>query len=133
MGIYPTTGMSLMWLNDNVAQHFKRATMIGATLTIANTAGVAAGQIFTTNTSPRYIKGLSTSLGLAVLAAAMVSRDCLSKVLPANMCKVVGLVVGMKAANKRRDKRIQDAIAAGSPLPDEPEKGDMNVYFRYST
>lgn len=73
MGIYPTTGMSLMWLNDNVAQHFKRATMIGATLTCANTAGVAVGQIFTTASKPRYIKGLSISLGLAVLAGIMVS------------------------------------------------------------
>jgi len=73
MGIYPTTGMSLMWLNDNVAQHFKRAAMIGATLTCANTAGVAVGQIFTTKSGPRYIKGLSISLGLAVLAGIMVS------------------------------------------------------------
>lgn len=72
MGIYPTTGMSLMWLNDNVAQHFKRATMIGATLTIANTAGVAVGQIYTTDSKPRYIKGLSISLGLAVLAGCAV-------------------------------------------------------------
>lgn len=73
MGIYPTTGMSLMWLNDNVAQHFKRATMVGATLTCANTAGVAVGQIFTTETGPRYIKGLSIALGLSVLAGLMVS------------------------------------------------------------
>jgi hypothetical protein len=73
MGIYPTTGMSLMWLNDNVAQHFKRATMIGATLTCANTAGVAVGQIFTTKSAPRYIEGLSISLGFSVLAGIMVS------------------------------------------------------------
>jgi hypothetical protein len=77
MGIYPTTGMSLMWLNDNVAQHFKRATMIGATLTCANTAGVAVGQIFTTESSPRYIKGLSISLGLAILAGVMVRQPLL--------------------------------------------------------
>ncbi|TVY50609.1 putative transporter [Lachnellula cervina] len=117
MGIYPTTGMSLMWLNDNVAQHFKRAAMIGATLTCANTAGVAVGQIFTTASGPRYIKGLSISLGLAVLAAVM----------------VVCLVVGMNVVNKRREARIQAALDAGTPLPDEPEKGDMNVYFRYTT
>ncbi|KAI8192398.1 putative transporter [Colletotrichum sp. SAR 10_75] len=41
MGIYPTTGMSLMWLSDNAAQHFKRATMVGGALTLGNTAGVA--------------------------------------------------------------------------------------------
>ncbi|RDW84898.1 hypothetical protein BP6252_02488 [Coleophoma cylindrospora] len=117
MGIYPTTGMSLMWMNDNVSNHFKRATMIGATLTCANTAGVAVGQVFTTDSAPRYIKGLSISLGLTVLAGLM----------------VIILVVGMNVVNKRRETRIQEALAAGTPLPDEPEKGDMNVYFRYST
>ncbi|PVH89419.1 high-affinity nicotinic acid transporter [Cadophora sp. DSE1049] len=117
MGIYPTTGMSLMWLNDNVAQHFKRATMVGATLTCANTAGVAVGQIFTTESGPRYIKGLSIALGLSVLAGLM----------------VIGLVIGMNMANTRREARIQAALAAGTPLPHEPEKGDMDVYFRYTT
>lgn len=39
----------------------------------------------------------------------------------------------MKVVNKRREARIQAALAAGTPLPDEPEKGDLNVYFRYST
>jgi len=47
--------------------------------------------------------------------------------------QVVCLVVGMKLANKRREARIQAALDAGTPLPDEPEKGDMNVYFRYTT
>lgn len=36
-------------------------------------------------------------------------------------------------ANTRRESKVQAAIAAGTPLPDEPENGDMNVYFRYST
>lgn len=47
--------------------------------------------------------------------------------------QVVCLVVGMTIVNKRREARIQAALAAGTPLPDEPEKGDMNVYFRYTT
>ncbi|KGO54610.1 Major facilitator superfamily domain, general substrate transporter [Penicillium expansum] len=68
LGIYPTTGLSLMWLQDNTARHFKRATMVGMTLCFGNTAGVAVGQIFTTESAPRYIKGLSISLGLAVVA-----------------------------------------------------------------
>jgi hypothetical protein len=39
----------------------------------------------------------------------------------------------MNVVNKRREARIQAALAAGTPLRDEPEKGDMNVYFRYTT
>ncbi|KAI3394043.1 hypothetical protein diail_3262, partial [Diaporthe ilicicola] len=108
MGIYPTTGMSLMWLSDNVARHFKRSTMVGATLTLGNTAGVAVGQIFVTGDSPRYIKGLSIAMGLSVVALAMVAS----------------LMVGMHLANKRRAAQIVAAEQAGSPLPFRPELGD---------
>ncbi|KAG9240406.1 high-affinity nicotinic acid transporter [Calycina marina] len=42
--------------------HFKRASMVGKALTTANTAGVAVGQIYRTEDTPRYIKGLTISL-----------------------------------------------------------------------
>jgi hypothetical protein len=29
LGIYPTVGLSIMWLSDNVGRHFKRASMVG--------------------------------------------------------------------------------------------------------
>lgn len=116
MGIYPTTGLSMMWLQDNAAQHFKRATMVGGALTLGNTAGVAVGQIFTTESAPRYIKGLSIALGLAVVA----------------LCMVGALMVGMARANRRRAERLRKAEEAGVPLQAQPEKGDMDVYFVYS-
>lgn len=116
MGIYPTTGMSLMWLSDNVARHFKRSTMVGATLTLGNTAGVAVGQIFVSGDSPRYIRGLSVAMGLAAVALLMVAS----------------LMVGMSLANKRRAARIAAAEQAGNPLAAEPEMGDMDVHFKYS-
>ncbi|KAK0653825.1 putative transporter C11D3.18C [Lasiodiplodia hormozganensis] len=116
MGIYPTTGLSMMWLQDNAAQHFKRATMVGGALTLGNTAGVAVGQIFTTESAPRYIKGLSIALGLAVVA----------------LCMVGALMVGMARANRRRAERLRKAEEAGVPLQARPEKGDMDVYFVYS-
>lgn len=105
-----------MWLQDNTARHFKRATMVGMTLCFGNTAGVAVGQIFTTESAPRYIKGLSISLALAVVALAMVGA----------------LSVGMMIANKKRAARIQRAEEAGEALERRPEKGDYDVYFRYS-
>ncbi|KAK7528434.1 high-affinity nicotinic acid transporter [Phyllosticta citriasiana] len=115
MGIYPTTGMSMMWLQDNAAQHFKRATMVGGALTLGNTAGVAVGQIFTTESGPRFIKGLSISLGLAVVALAMVAS----------------LMVGMAAANRRRAAQLRKASEAGRPIRPCPEKGDMDLHFVY--
>ncbi|KAI0142180.1 high-affinity nicotinic acid transporter [Pestalotiopsis sp. NC0098] len=116
MGVYPTTGMSIMWLSDNVARHFKRATMVGATLTLGNTAGVAVGQIFTTQDSPRYIKGLSIAMGLAAVALGAVAA----------------LMIGMYMVNKKRDAKLREAETNGTPLPQKPELGDMDVYFRYS-
>ncbi|CAK3799334.1 high-affinity nicotinic acid transporter [Lecanosticta acicola] len=116
IGIYPTTGLSLMWLQDNVARHYKRASMVGLTLTLGNTAGVAVGQIFVTESKPRYIKGMSIALGLACVALAM----------------VVSLMVGMALANRRRSEKLRKAEDAGAPLPAEPERGDMDVHFRYS-
>ncbi|KAK7561620.1 high-affinity nicotinic acid transporter [Phyllosticta citricarpa] len=115
MGIYPTTGMSMMWLQDNAAQHFKRATMVGGALTLGNTAGVAVGQIFTTESGPRFIKGLSISMGLAVVALAMVAS----------------LMVGMAAANRRRAAQLRKALEAGRPIRPCPEKGDMDLHFVY--
>ncbi|GAB7353472.1 hypothetical protein MBLNU459_g3928t2 [Dothideomycetes sp. NU459] len=100
MGIYPTTGMSMMWLSDNVAQHYKRATMIGLSLTFGNTAGVAVGQIFTTADSPRYKTAISISMGLAAVAL---------------VC-VFSLMAGMTIVNKRRAERIKKAEEAESYL-----------------
>ncbi|THX81714.1 high-affinity nicotinic acid transporter [Aureobasidium pullulans] len=116
MGIYPTTGMSMMWLSDNVAQHYKRATMIGLSLTFGNTAGVAVGQIFTSADSPRYRTGISISMGLAAVALAC----------------VFSLMLGMTVVNKRRAERIRKAEEAGTPLLPHPELGDYDVFFKYS-
>jgi hypothetical protein len=104
-----------VWLSDNVARHFKRATTVGATLTLGNTAGVAVGQIFTTADSPRYITGLSIAMGLAAVALGAVAA----------------LMIGMHMVNKKRDAQLREAEANGTPLPPRPELGDSDVHFRY--
>ncbi|KAF2161082.1 hypothetical protein M409DRAFT_69950 [Zasmidium cellare ATCC 36951] len=116
IGIYPTTGLSLMWLQDNAAGHYKRATMVGMTLTLGNTAGVAVGQIFTTESKPRYIEGMSIALGLACVSMAM----------------VVALMGGMAYVNGKRAKAIKKAEEEGKEIEPRPGKGDYDVHFRYS-
>ena len=115
MGIYPTIALLVMWLSDTVARHFKRATMIGLTLTLANTSGVVTGQIFTANSAPRYFRGLSICMGLAALGLAL----------------VITLVIGFKVVNRRRDAIIAKAENEGRPLEPRPELGDYDVFFRY--
>ena len=63
-GLYVGSGLSLMWLNNNVAGHYKRATASGMATTIGNIGGVIVGQIYTSDTAPRYFKGLKITLGL---------------------------------------------------------------------
>jgi len=116
LGIYPTTGLSLMWLQDNVARHYKRATVTGFTLCLGNLAGVAVGQIFIAQDGPRYITGLSIALGLAVVAA----------------CVVVALMIGYTVVNRKRERILAAAEAAGTPIPPKPELGDYDLHFRYS-
>lgn len=116
IGIYPTTGLSLMWLQDNAAGHYKRATMVGMTLTLGNTAGVAVGQIFTTESKPRYIEGMSIALGLACVSMAM----------------VVALMGGMAYVNGKRAAEVKKAEEEGKEVVPRPEKGDSDVHFRYS-
>jgi hypothetical protein len=116
LGIYPTVGLSIMWLSDNVGRHFKRASMVGLVLTIANTSGVAVGQIYRTQEAPRYVKGLTISLGLNVLALAC----------------IIGLMSGMWWVNRKRHEKLVAAEQAGTPLPEQPEKGDYDVHFVYS-
>lgn len=50
------------WLGSNVAPHYKRSTAIGFQQTLANTAGVGAGQIYVKTQASQYITGHAVSL-----------------------------------------------------------------------
>ncbi|KAH7025161.1 major facilitator superfamily domain-containing protein [Microdochium trichocladiopsis] len=115
LGIYPTTGLSLMWLQDNVSRHYKRATMVGFTLTLGNTAGVAVGQIFTTETAPQYLPGLRIALGLACFA----------------LVDVCCIMAAFTWVNKKRAAKLLAAEQAGTPIEPDTALGDYDVHFRY--
>jgi hypothetical protein len=91
MGIYPAH-LDIMWLTDNVSGHYKRATMIGVTLTAANSAGLVVGQIFTTQSKPRYLKGFAVALSeksLRFYTLIALGLACLS------LITVFALIFGM--------------------------------------
>lgn len=90
--------------------------MVGFTLTIGNLAGVAVGQIFTADTSPRYIPGLSVALGLACFALVIV---CV-------------LMASFTWVNRKRAAILLAAEQAGSPIEPNPDLGDYDLHFRYS-
>lgn len=106
--VYTGPGINLTWLNVNVAPHYRRATAIGFQQSMANTAGIVAGQIY--RTAP-YKLGNSFSLGAL----------CVSQLV------IVGKIVYLKRENAFKAK-----IATGE-LQDERKvkTGDREASFLY--
>lgn len=69
IAVYTGPGLNITWLNVNVAPHYRRATAIGIQQSIANTAGIVAGQIYR---KPPYVLGNSFSLGALCLAQILI-------------------------------------------------------------
>ncbi|KAL7818315.1 MFS general substrate transporter [Trichoderma gracile] len=67
---YCGPGLNLTWLNVNIAPHYRRATAIGVQLSMGNTAGVVAGQIY--RQSP-YVLGNAFSVGALGLAQVIIA------------------------------------------------------------
>jgi hypothetical protein len=79
VAVYNGPGINITWLSVNVAPHYRRATSIGFQQTIANTAGIVAGQIY--RKSP-YRLGHGFSLGALCVAQVLI----LAKMAYIRMC-----------------------------------------------
>ncbi|TAQ84068.1 hypothetical protein B7494_g7604 [Chlorociboria aeruginascens] len=111
MAVYTGPGLNLTWLNVNVAPHYRRATAIGFQQTIANTAGIVAGQIY--RASP-YTLGNSFSLGAIVLSQFL----------------IVAMIAYLKRENRVKD-RIQEKVARGEADTRKVKTGDRETGFKY--
>lgn len=69
VAVYNGPGLNLTWLNVNVAPHYRRATAIGMQLSIGNSAGIVAGQIY--RTEP-YLLGNTFSVGALGLSQLVI-------------------------------------------------------------
>ncbi|PQE30231.1 major facilitator superfamily transporter protein [Rutstroemia sp. NJR-2017a WRK4] len=108
IAVYTGPGLNITWLNVNVAPHYRRATAIGIQQSIANTAGIVAGQIY--RTAP-YVLGNSFSLGAL----------CLSQIL------IVAKVFYVKQQN-----RMKERIESGEIEDKRKVKtGDHELDFKY--
>ncbi|KAK7695994.1 hypothetical protein QCA50_000634 [Cerrena zonata] len=67
-GIYPCGPCILSILPNNIAPHYKRATATALQLAIANCGGFVATFAYTSDQSPKYIRGHSIVLGFVVMA-----------------------------------------------------------------
>lgn len=116
VGIYVCSALVIMWANNNNAGHYKRATMGGLITTIGSCAGVLAGQIFTSNTAPRYLKGLKVGIGLTSFAIPLVS------IVMFNYFRM----------NKKRDVLVNEKIKNGEEIDmNERPKDDRDIRYRF--
>ncbi|KAJ5772969.1 hypothetical protein N7457_007865 [Penicillium paradoxum] len=63
-----SNGSNIAWLSSNCAPDGKRAASLGIQLTLTNLGGIVAGQIYQSNSAPRFVLGHSWSLGSLVVA-----------------------------------------------------------------
>lgn len=118
VGIYVCSALSIMWANNNNAGHYKRATMGGMITSIGSCAGVLAGQIYTSDTAPRYLKGLRIALALTCVAFPLV-------LVP---------LWNYNRINKKREALLKEKIKngeVGDGEVNERPKDDRDIHFRF--
>jgi hypothetical protein len=108
IAVYNGPGLNLTWLNVNVAPHYRRATAIGFQQTMANTAGIVAGQIY--RKSP-YKLGHSFSLGAL----------CVAQVL------IAGKIVYVRMCNRQKERILAGEIEDTRKI----KTGDRELDFKY--
>lgn len=109
MGLYICVGLNIGWLNNNMAPHYKRATALGFTQSVANIAGIVAGQIYPDSSAPRYKLGHYFSLFSLVVALII----------------YVITAIYLKYLNDQKRKRIERGEARDNV------DGDDSDYFQY--
>ena len=62
------TGTNIAWLSGNCAPDGKRAASLGILLALTNIGGVVSGQIYQTNSAPKFTLGHAWSLGCLAFA-----------------------------------------------------------------
>jgi MFS family permease len=109
----PSTPLMSSWLGANVAPHYKRSTAIGFQQTLANTAGVVAGQIYVKTQAPQYIVGHAVSLGSIAMA---------------NIGYWI-LIAHLKRLNLKKDRIKQELEKEGKST--DMGEGDLSLDFKY--
>nr|QFR37085.1 MFS transporter [Cyberlindnera americana] len=112
IGIYVCSALSIMWINNNNAGHYKRATMGGMITSVGSCAGVLAGQIYKSKTAPRYFKGLKIAMSLTCVGFPLV-------------------LIPMWNYNRMNKKRAQLLAEKNETGEFENPKDDRDIHFRF--
>ncbi|KAH8907947.1 high-affinity nicotinic acid transporter [Coniochaeta sp. PMI_546] len=116
IGLYTTTGMTIVWLNGNFAGHFKRSTAVGFVFSVGNTSGVVVGQVFKAQQAPRYLGGMKITLGLTALALVL----------------TIVQTYGLHYVNKKRQLRLEARQPTLGGMEKNGEVSDYDDDFKYT-
>lgn len=106
--VYSGPGLNLTWLNVNVAPHYRRAAAIGFQQTMANTAGIVAGQIYR---EKPYLLGNAFSLGALVVSEFLIA----------------GLWLYIRSCNRKKERISKGEIEDTRKV----KTGDGALDFKY--
>ncbi|KAH3670859.1 hypothetical protein WICMUC_004828 [Wickerhamomyces mucosus] len=116
VGMYVCSALCIIWINNNNAGHYKRATIGGMITTIGSCAGVLAGQIYTVESAPRYFKGLKIALSLTCTAIPF----------------ILAMMYIYHKRNVTRDTLIEEKRKNGEIMNlDEKPKDDRDINYRF--
>lgn len=110
MGTYIVQPVTIVWMANNLAGHYKRAIGLAIQVGFGNIGGIIASNVFNTKYAPRYVVGYSVSLGMMVFCAVM------------STVFAVGLV---------RENRIRESGGRDYRLGEE-NLGDDDPRFRFT-
>ncbi|KAH7312511.1 major facilitator superfamily domain-containing protein [Stachybotrys elegans] len=108
-GVYSFNAILVAWVANNVKPDHKRSAALPLFISIANTSGIAASQVYPTFTAPRYIMGNAISLAMEFSA----------------VCGIGVIWYILRRRNQIKAKQRAEGVT------DNGEIGDKSLDFEY--
>ncbi|KAK4549097.1 hypothetical protein LTR36_007553 [Oleoguttula mirabilis] len=105
--------VTIAWVNNTMGGHYRRSISSAVMIGFGNIGGIIASNIFITSQAPAYPVGYGVSLGLLWMCALACT----------------GLLLGLRAENKRRDRGERDWRLE---TEDADNLGDDHPHFRFT-
>ncbi|KAK6397494.1 hypothetical protein LTR65_006471 [Meristemomyces frigidus] len=112
-GGYMCQPVTIAWVNNTMGGHYRRSISSAVMIGFGNIGGIIASNIFITSQAPAYPVGYGVSLGLLWMCALACT----------------GLLLGLRAENKRRDRGERDWRLE---TEDADNLGDDHPHFRFT-
>ena len=114
-GGYVAQPIALVWLNNNLAGHYKRSAGAAMQIGFGNVAGIIASTIYVTKEAPKYPTGYGVSLALLWLSGLACTA----------------FLFGLWVENKKRDQGGRDG-RFNLPRAELENLGDDHPRFRFA-